>query len=160
VPRDTLSAVFAAAQTAPSNCNTQPWLVHVSSGASLEALREELPRRFLAGDISMDFPYDGIYEGVYRERQHGAPKSLYDAMGIAREDREARQSQFMRNFSFFGAPPLRFSVAVPRPPWGSSRIRYGRSSASTPGRNCCSGYPLVTPTRMSRPIVAGPNAHQ
>ena len=32
VPESILKAVFEVAQTAPSNCNTQPWQVHVASG--------------------------------------------------------------------------------------------------------------------------------
>ena len=34
VDAQTLEQVFAVAQRAPSNCNTQPWLVHVASGES------------------------------------------------------------------------------------------------------------------------------
>ena len=35
VDRQTLEQVFAVAQRAPSNCNTQPWLTHVASGESI-----------------------------------------------------------------------------------------------------------------------------
>jgi len=110
----TLEQVFAVAQRAPSNCNTQPWLTHVASGASLQALREEMPSRFMAGEISLDFPYDGTYEGVYKERQYGSAQALYDAVGIAREDKARRHEQFMRNFTFFDAPHVAF-LFLPEP---------------------------------------------
>ncbi len=103
-----LRRVFEVAARAPSNCNTQPRLVHVASGPCIEALREALPARFLAGDISLDFPYDGKYEGVYKDRQYAAAHALYSAAGIAREDRARRDQQFVRNFTFFDAPHVAF----------------------------------------------------
>ena len=110
----TLEAVFAVAQRAPSNCNTQPWLVHVASGSALDGLRQEVPGKFMAGDISMDFPYDGSYDGVYKERQYGAAQALYDSVNIAREDKAGRHEQFMRNFVFFDAPHVAF-LFLPEP---------------------------------------------
>jgi hypothetical protein len=110
----TLEAVFNVAQRAPSNCNTQPWQVHVASGEAIETLRREMPERFMQGEMSLDFPYDGAYEGVYRERQHGSAQALYDAAGIAREDKAARHQQFMTNFAFFGAPHVAF-LFLPEP---------------------------------------------
>jgi nitroreductase len=114
VDRQRLEAVFSVAQRAPSNCNTQPWLVHVASGELLEQMRRELPGKFMAGQISMDFPYDGSYEGVYRERQHGAAQALYDSVDIARGDKVKRHEQFMRNFTFFDAPHAAF-LFLPEP---------------------------------------------
>lgn len=110
----TLESVFACAQRAPSNCNTQPWQVHVVSGEKLEYLRSEMPSQFMEGKMSMDFPYDGVYDGVYKDRQYGAAAALYEAAGIARKDKAARQEQFMRNFSFFGAPHVAF-LFLPEP---------------------------------------------
>lgn len=114
VDDDTLERVFAVAQRAPSNCNTQPWLVHVASGKPLEVLRKGMPERFMAGDISLDFPYDGVYEGVYKQRQYGSAQALYDSVSIAREDKAARHQQFMRNFTFFDAPHVAF-LFLPEP---------------------------------------------
>jgi len=114
VDTQTLEHIFSVAQRAPSNCNTQPWLVHVASGDSLQALRSEMSERFMAGDMSMDFPYDGVYEGVYKERQYGSAQALYDAVNIAREDKAGRHQQFMRNFTFFDAPHVAF-MFLPEP---------------------------------------------
>lgn len=109
-----LSAIFNIAQQAPSNCNTQPWLTAVVSGEPLETLRSKIPEAFGAGQWSMDFPYDGQYQGVYKDRQHQAAAELYRAMGIAREDKAGRNEQFMRNFRFFDAPHVAF-IFLPEP---------------------------------------------
>lgn len=114
VEEETLDRIFSVAQWAPSNCNSQPWVVHVVSGEKLETLRAEMPERFSTGNISMDFPYDGVYEGVYKERQYGAAQSLYDAAGITRADKVKRNEQFMRNFTFFDAPHVAF-MFLPEP---------------------------------------------
>jgi nitroreductase len=103
-----LAALLRPALRAPSNCNTQPWFLHVASDAAIERLRRRLPEDFAAGKVSLDFPYDGKYDGVFKERQYASAHALYSAMGIERADREARQSAFMRNFTFFDAPHVAF----------------------------------------------------
>ena len=114
VDDETLGRIFSVAQQAPSNCNSQPWIVHVVSGEKLETLRKEMPERFAAGNFTMDFPYDGVYHGVYKDRQYGAAQALYAAAGIAREDKVKRNEQFMRNFTFFDAPHVAF-LFMPEP---------------------------------------------
>ena len=108
VPREIIESVFGTAQRAPSNCNTQPWFVHVVTGETLEQLRQELPAKFAAGEIALDFPYDGQYEGVYKERQYASAAALYDSLGIARDQKAERNAWFMHNFSFFDAPAVAF----------------------------------------------------
>ena len=108
VPRELIESVFGTAQRAPSNCNIQPWFVHVVTGETLEQLRQELPAKFAAGEIALDFPYDGQYEGVYKERQYASAAALYDSLGISRDQKAERNAWFMRNFSFFGAPAVAF----------------------------------------------------
>jgi nitroreductase len=114
VSQELLNSVFEVAQRAPSNCNTQPWEVHVASGPTLERLRTALPDAFSTGQISMDFPYDGRYDGVYKDRQYAAAAALYASMGIERQDKPARSAAFMRNFTFFDAPHVAF-LFLPEP---------------------------------------------
>lgn len=104
VPVTQLRALLELAQTAPSNCNVQPWLVHVVSGAALDRLRTALTEAFMNGRLSMDVPFDGRYDGIYRERQHDSAKQLYAAMGIARDDKAGRMQGLLRNYGFFDAP--------------------------------------------------------
>jgi nitroreductase len=114
VDQATLDSIFSVSQRAPSNCNTQPWVTHVASGDSLKTLREQMPDRFMSGEFNLDFPYDGVYEGVYKDRQYGSAQALYDSVGIAREDKARRHEQFMRNFTFFDAPHVAF-LFLPEP---------------------------------------------
>jgi len=108
VSQEILETVFSSAQHSPSNCNTQPWHIAVVSGDKCNDLREKFFKAFTRGEMSMDFPYDGVYEGAYKTRQYGAAAALYGALGIAREDKAARQQQFTENFKFFGAPHVAF----------------------------------------------------
>ena len=108
VPPATMTQIFETAAQAPSNCNTQPWQSHVVSGA----LRDHLSRIFMqtiaADRHSLDFPYEAKYDGVYRKRQVDVAVLLYQALGIAREDRAGRRQAFLRNLEFFGAPHVVF----------------------------------------------------
>lgn len=108
VPQDILERVFGVALRAPSNCNTQPWFAHVVTGEKLEALRAQLPEKFIAGDIQADYPYEGKYDGIYKDRQYAAAAALYDAVGIPREQKVERQTWFLNNFRFFSAPAVCF----------------------------------------------------
>ena len=115
VPQSTLDEVFTIAQRAPSNCNVQPWLPHVVSGAALARLRCALVE---AGGrdapIAPDWPADSQFNGVYRARQVDAAVQLYGAMGVARSDRVGRRAAFVRNLEFFGAPHVVF-IFMPHP---------------------------------------------
>ena len=69
VPEDVLRAVLADAQQAPSNCNTQPWEVHVVSGASRDALSAALVEANEQNGFSMDYSFDqGAFYHRYSDR--------------------------------------------------------------------------------------------
>lgn len=105
VPDATIREVLELAQWAPSNCNVQPWLPHVVSGAALATLRDALVTAALAQQpFDPDWPADGKYHGPYRERQHDAAARLYGAMGVERRDLEGRHAAYLRNHQFFDAP--------------------------------------------------------
>ncbi|AUM12375.1 nitroreductase [Ketobacter alkanivorans] len=100
--------VFSIAGRAPSNCNTQPWAVHVVSGGKLERLRDILPVNTMRGMTTLDYPYEPKYHGIYQERQFDAANQMYGAVGLERKDKEQRMEVFMRNYRFFGAPHVAF----------------------------------------------------
>jgi nitroreductase len=104
VPADTISALLAQAQRTPSWCNTQPWHVELTSGAATDRLRQALLDHVLAQPAQPDLPWPTGYPGVYGDRRRECGFQLYDAVGIPREDKEARLAQALRNFDFFGAP--------------------------------------------------------
>ena len=104
VPAPLLDKIFSQAQRSPSNCNTQPWVVHVVSGETLEAMRDALPKKAQSGETNLDFPYNIKYPGVYQDRQYDAANKLYASLDIKREEKSRRQDVFMQNYQFFGAP--------------------------------------------------------
>jgi nitroreductase len=101
--------VFTVAGQAPSNCNCQPWIVHLVSGPALERLRAKLIVAADAkGDSVPDVPITDHYVDQYRERRIGAAKALFEATGVGRHDMEARHRSFMRNYELFDAPHVAF----------------------------------------------------
>ena len=51
-----------------------------------------------------DLPWPREYRGVYQERRRECGWGLYEALGIAKGDREASARQAAQNFTMFGAP--------------------------------------------------------
>lgn len=119
VSRSLVERVFTIAQRAPSNCNTQPWTVHIAAADTLHRLREALTRVAMEGGApSDDFAATTAYHGTYRTRQVDAAKALFAASGVARDDAAGRQRSMLRNFAFFDAPCAAFFFL---PEWGGVR---------------------------------------
>jgi nitroreductase len=105
VPEATLREVFELAQWSPSNCNVQPWTPHVVSGGALKRLGAALVAAGMRDQpIKPDWPADGKFTGIYRERQVDAAQKLYGAMGVERSDVAGRKMAYIRNHAFFNAP--------------------------------------------------------
>lgn len=105
VPRGLIEEVLQLAMRAPSSMNTQPWHFHVITGEPLNKIRAGNTERNLAGvPHSREFRTGTAFEGVHRERQIGVAKQLFSAMGIAREDKDARLDWVLRGFRQFDAP--------------------------------------------------------
>src|SRR5687768_15170101 len=98
VPRETLTRIFAAAQLAPSWCNVQPWRVWVASGAARDRLVESMTAAAKAGGMHPDFPWPVDYPEPYGTHRKLCGKALYEAMGVARRDADARYAAWMRNY--------------------------------------------------------------
>ncbi len=105
VPRALIKEVLALAMRAPSSMNTQPWNFYVISGKPLDLIRRGNTERMIAGvPQSREFRTGSAFTGPHRERQIGVAKQLFSAMGIARDDAEARQDWVLRGFRQFDAP--------------------------------------------------------
>ncbi|RHW28558.1 nitroreductase [Nocardioides immobilis] len=104
VPRADIEQMLALAQRTASWCNTQPWEVVITSGATTRELAERLTRAVIEGERRSDLPGPAAYVGVYQERRRESGHLLYASVGVARDDREARLLQALENFRFFGAP--------------------------------------------------------
>lgn len=105
VPRSVIEEIIEVAKIAPSSMNTQPWHVHVLTGAPLERVRQRNTETMLAGaKPNREIHTHGEYEGVHRQRQVAIAIKLFGAMGIERHDKVMRQDWVMRGFRQFDAP--------------------------------------------------------
>lgn len=106
VPAADIRAVLQDAQRAPSNCNTQPWQVHIVSGERREALSAQLLQADRADRTSADFSFDyaDFGGGSYLQRAQEQGAAYYQSLGVERSDTEGRRGAALRNLEFFGAP--------------------------------------------------------
>ncbi|MFJ9173777.1 nitroreductase [Streptomyces sp. NPDC102360] len=104
VPDDVIAEMFATAQRTASWCNTQPWQVYLTKGEATRRFAVSLAEHARSRRPAPDLTMPGEYRGVYKERRRGAGFALYAALGIGRDDQEARGKQQLRNLDFFGAP--------------------------------------------------------
>ncbi len=105
VPRRVIEEIIEVAKGAPSSMNSQPWHVHVLTGEPLDRVRQRNTEMMQAGATAKrDIHTHGPYEGVHRQRQVDIAKKLFEAMDIARDDKERRQDWVMRGFRQFDAP--------------------------------------------------------
>lgn len=107
VPDALIREVLVDAQHAPSNCNAQPWVIHVVSGARRDAISKAILAADDAGQVTPDFPFaTSNFCDAYRERTAAQGKAYYEAIGVAREDFDERRTASQLNLSFFGAPHI------------------------------------------------------
>jgi nitroreductase len=103
--------VLRAAAWTPSASNLQPWHVYVLTGGPLAELKKRACERLTSGD-PWDEPeyeqYPPALKSPYRERRSAFGEQRYGALGIAREDLEARQRAASANWDCFGAPAALF----------------------------------------------------
>jgi nitroreductase len=111
VSREVLERVLSAAAWAPSGSNIQPWNVFVLTGAPLMRLKTRAVERVSHGDPWDERQYQmypPVLKSPYAERRSAFGKERYSALGIAREDWEARQRAAIANWNCFGAPAALF----------------------------------------------------
>ena len=104
VSHDIIERIVETAQRVPSWCNAQPWQVSITDPAATERLSAALLHAVQTDAPKPDLEWPLRYTGVYQDRRRTCGFQLYDALGIAREDREARTNQMLENYRFFGAP--------------------------------------------------------
>src|SRR6476659_1741569 len=100
VPRDVLERVLSAAAWSPSGSNIQPWNIYVVTGARLAELKKRAVERVATGvpwDEREYEMYPPAMKSPYAERRSAFGKERYSALGIAREDWEARQRAAIAN---------------------------------------------------------------
>ncbi|MBT8149469.1 MAG: nitroreductase [Pseudomonadales bacterium] len=115
VPDALIREIFALAQQSPSNCNTQPWHVAVVSGETREKLEQALVGEIISGKAPQPAfqAFDLDLDEVYKQRQYACAADYYSTMGIARENKDARNALMLKNWQFFGAPHAAF-ISMPK----------------------------------------------
>jgi nitroreductase len=107
VSKEVLERVLSAAAWAPSGSNIQPWHIYVLTGEPLVELKRRAGDRVAAGDPGDEREYEmypAALKSPYHERRSAFGKQRYGALGVSREDQEARKRIAAQNWNFFGAP--------------------------------------------------------
>lgn len=124
IPQNVLDQILTDALTAPSWSNTRPFKVAVASGD----IRDRISAEFLSRwDVLSKIMRKGFlnklrivhsryglptsnrtiakpYPSELKPRAERVGKELYELFGVQRGDRDARDKQWAKNYSFFGAP--------------------------------------------------------
>ena len=123
IPKEVLQRVLSAAAWSPSASNLQPWRAYVLTGAPLAELKKRAGARVVAGDPWDEEEYEQYpptLKSPYQERRSAFGKQRYGALGVLREDLEARQRAAAANWDCFGAPAALFCYIdrdMDRPQW-------------------------------------------
>ena len=109
VAKETIVEILRVATRAPSGTNTQPWKVHVLTGAAKEKLSAAIkaayddPAERAAHREEYDY-YPTEWRSPYIDRRRKIGWDLYGLLGIAKTDRARMHAQHGRNYAFFDAP--------------------------------------------------------
>ncbi len=109
VPRETIEQILAVAARAPSGTNTQPWRVHVLTGAAKEALSRDIRAAYddpeeRARHTEQYAYYPTEWKSPYIDRRRKVGWDLYGLLGIGKADKARMHEQHGKNYDFFGAP--------------------------------------------------------
>lgn len=104
-----IEAILQVAARAPSGTNTQPWQVHVLTGAARQRLVDRIQKAYLdpaeLATHSEEYAYyPNEWVSPYIDRRRKVGWDLYGLLNIAKTDKARMQAQHVRNFQFFDAP--------------------------------------------------------
>jgi nitroreductase len=111
IDRAALHHLFAAAQHAPSWCNIQPWRVVVTEPPFTDELAAIMQTAAKSGLPQPDLAFPLDYPEPYLAHRRACGGALYQAMGIARDDKASRYDAWLRNYAFFDAPHVAIVAA-------------------------------------------------
>jgi nitroreductase len=163
VDLEVVRRLVVEAARAPSGGNLQPWHVDIVAGDAMNRLKTTMADLQAAGKFEAA-EYD-IYPrelvDPYRARRFAVGMALYETMGIAREDADARAVEFRRNFQFFGAPVALFLTVDRRmgpPQWSDCgmflqtfMLLAVEAGLSTCAQECWAIYPETVRTFLGTP---------
>jgi nitroreductase len=124
VPPEIIEKILQDSLTAPSWSNTRPFKVAVASGEIRQRISEEflsrwsvlskIMRKGLSNKLRIIYSRYGLptsnrliakpYPSELKPRAERVGREMYETFGVVRGDRRARDQQWAKNYSFFGAP--------------------------------------------------------
>ena len=124
IPPQILNQILKDALTAPSWSNTRPFKVAVASGEVRDRISQEfllrwnalskIMRKGFLNKLRIVYSRYGLptsnrsiakpYPSELKPRAERVGKELYELFGVQRGDRDARDKQWAKNYSFFGSP--------------------------------------------------------
>jgi len=109
VAREDIARILDVAARAPSGTNTQPWKVHVLTGAARARLSNAILAAYAdpeqAAQHQEEYPYyPREWVSPYIDRRRKVGWDLYGLLGLTRDDKAGMAAQHGRNFAFFDAP--------------------------------------------------------
>jgi nitroreductase len=109
VPRETIERILEVAARAPSGTNTQPWRVHVLTGAAKAALSRSILAAYddpeeRARHTEEYAYYPTEWKSPFIDRRRKVGWDLYGLLGIGKADKARMHAQHGRNYVFFDAP--------------------------------------------------------
>jgi len=124
VPPELIEKILRDSLTAPSWSNTRPFKVAVATGDIRERISTEflsrwsvlskIMRKGVLNKLRVIYSRYGLptsnrsiakpYPAELKPRAERVGREMYETFGVARGDRPARDQQWAKNYSFFGAP--------------------------------------------------------
>jgi nitroreductase len=124
VPPEIIEQILKDGLTAPSWSNTRPFKVAVASGDIRDRISTEflsrwsvlskIMRKGIMNKLRIIYSRYGLptsnrlivkpYPAELKPRAERVGREMYEILGVVRGDRTARDQQWAKNYSFFGAP--------------------------------------------------------
>ncbi|GBF32006.1 nitroreductase [Desulfocucumis palustris] len=105
VPEELIEQILETALKSPSWGNNQPWEIAVASGPVLEKIKMEYLKAMDEGKPhAPDIPFPDSWPEENKKRYFENGVRMYETMGIARDDQNARNEFARKGFGLFGAP--------------------------------------------------------
>ena len=129
IPAETIREILDVASRAPSGTNTQPWKVHVLTGAARQRLSDALmaayddPAERARHAEEYDY-YPREWVSPYIDRRRKIGWDLYGLLDIGKTDKDKMHAQHGRNYVFFDAP-VGFIFTIDRVMAKGSWLDYG-----------------------------------
>ncbi|MDA9174496.1 nitroreductase [Gammaproteobacteria bacterium] len=107
VSNKVIEELLTTSARSASGGNLQPWKIYVINGPSMKTFLDFQSTWFEPESPAYDI-YPPNLKEPYRTSRYELGEQMYELLGIARDDKDARLTQVMQNFKFFGAPAAIF----------------------------------------------------